>query len=173
MCTGPEATLPLPPQQTAPHPAPPFTLVQHPPAPGLSSASPRAQDHVRPYFPKAVPSASQTGGHLGFSLQLWSPCLSRGTPAPTSGRTHSPVLGLGTVHGHRGQDRDGKCPSDLGAVHGERQCAVLEGILGWAMAQGGEGQHISSHLTRMISTAITQGAERRGKSPRAPQGRWR
>lgn len=45
---------------------------------------------------------------------------------------------------------------------------VLEGILGWAVAQGREGQHISHHLTRVISTAIEVSAHKVLKEEASP-----
>ena len=47
---------------------------------------------------------------------------------------------------------------------------LLERILGWGGALGKEGQHISSHLTRVISTANEVSAHRVLKAEAGPRG---
>lgn len=47
---------------------------------------------------------------------------------------------------------------------------LLEGNLAWGGARGREGQHISSHLTHVISTAIEVSAQRALKAE--AEGSW-
>lgn len=47
---------------------------------------------------------------------------------------------------------------------------LLEGKLAWGGARGREGQHISSHLTRVISTAIEVSTHRVLKAEASPRG---
>lgn len=169
MCTGLEATLPPSPSADSSPPSPSIHTRTAPPSSWALLGFPTS--------PRPCPALLPQGYSLGIP-DRGTPGLLPPTvePLPLPGNTGSDLRkdslpSPGPGHCARPQ-RPGQ-RWDLGAVHGERQCAVLEGILDWTMAQGGEGQHISSHLTRVISTAITQGAERRGKSPRAPQGRWR
>lgn len=138
VCTGPEATRPPPPAADSSPPSPSVHTRTTPPAPGLSWASPRAQDHVLPSFLQDIPWVSQRWGDLGCSLQLWSPCLSRGAPLPgcTSPREDShpsPEPGHCARPKRPGQRRAVPPRAGEGAVM-KGTVPVLEGILGWAVA---------------------------------------
>lgn len=121
--------------------------------------------------PGAVPWASQRGGDLGCSLQLGSPCLSWGAPLPCCSSPREDSLPSPEPGHCVWPQRPGQrwaSPPGAGGAMMKGTVPVLEGILGWAVAQGREGQHISHHLTRVISTAIEVSAHKVLKEEASP-----
>lgn len=117
VCTGSKATLPPPPSADSSPPSPSVHTRTTPPAPGLSWASPVSPRPCPALLPQGLFPGHPREGATWAVPSSWgapaSPGEHRSPAAPAPGKTHSPALSLGTVYGHRGQDRDGHRPPGL------------------------------------------------------------
>lgn len=155
-----------PPSADSSLPSPSVHTGATPPAPGISWASLASLRPCPALRPQGCPLGVPERGSPGLP-----PAVAESLPLPgaqlprcSSSRDDSPPS---PDPGHCEQPQR---PGRRQAVRKGSGGNVLEGILGRARALGREGQHISHHLTRVISTAIEVSAHRVLKAEASPRG---